>query len=125
MYTFGYTMHALHFEQLRFLSTYNLLVSIRYVKAKHSPGELLLSGPRMDVESGKMIVTLAKTLMIRYLSFQANLQMNNIMFSFSNSKFVSSHRDQVLGVAAVDFKLTHLFHLMTENYDQCNMEEYG
>ena len=51
--------------------TYNLLVPIRYVKAKHSPGELVLTGPRMDMESGEMIVTLAKTLVIRYLAFQA------------------------------------------------------
>ena len=39
--------------------------TIRYVKAKHSPGELVLAGPRIDVESGEMIVTLAKTVMIR------------------------------------------------------------
>ena len=40
------------------------------MKAKHSPGELVLAGPRMDMESGEMVVTLAKTLVIRYLSFQ-------------------------------------------------------
>ena len=39
----------------------------RYVKTKHSPGNLVLDGPRMDMESGEMIVTLAKTLNIGYL----------------------------------------------------------
>ena len=38
---------------------------IRYVKAKQSPGELVLAGPRMDVDSEEMIITLAKTVMMR------------------------------------------------------------
>ena len=33
-------------------------------------------------------------------------------------------RDQVLGVAAVDFSLAHLYHLLTQNFEQCNREEY-
>ena len=50
------------------VSVYYLFVPIRYVKAKHSPGDLVLDGPQMDIESGEMIVTLAKTLMMRYFS---------------------------------------------------------
>ena len=54
---------------------------MRYVNAKNSPGNLVFTEPRVEVESGERIITLAKALMIRYEYFKRNSQKKSKCFT--------------------------------------------
>ena len=38
--------------------------------------------------------------------------------------YTTNSRKETLGVAGIDFSLTHLYYLLTEAYHQCRTKEY-